>query len=140
MLMILEMPVDKKQNIVDAGYLLPYCIQMARFQATGRYTNKRFLKLFHDQKIIYTDQVPEINIEEYDHEIDEMANKMGEILKQDSLDQSNEFFYHSRLLLETLKYRSVKQTAKAIGIPYNSVRRSLTDYKNSLIVCSESQQ
>jgi hypothetical protein len=160
MLMILEMPMEKKQNIADAGYLLPYALQMARFQSTGKYTNKRFLKLFkREREVAFTMKMStnkktsssnetffetdasEIsrNIPEnddYDHEIDELAEKFGDILKRDSHDQNDPFFYHSRLFMETMKYRSVRQAAKVIGIPHRSISRSLTEYKKVLIECS----
>lgn len=164
MLIILEMPTEKKQDIVDAGYLLPYALQMARFQSTGKYTNKRFLKLFkRDMEVNFTMRMPrrkgtgagdetffesdasEIsrNIprdEDYDHDIDQMAEKFGEIIKRDSHDQNDPFFYHSRLFMETMKHKSVRQAAKVIGISYRSVRRSLSEYRKVLIECSGLQQ
>lgn len=159
MLMILEMPTEKKQDIVDAGYLLPYALQMARFQTTGKYTNKRFLKLFKREREVslilkintgktsaYSENPFERDAsemlrsipqnEDYDHEIDELAEKFGDILKRDSHDQNDPFFYHSRLFMETMKYRSVRQAAKVIGIPHRSISRSLTEYKKVLIECS----
>lgn len=152
LLMICEMPMEKKIKIVDGGYLLPYALQMLRFQGTGN-KNNTFQKHFQNKKeipyyfkvdygphgekmqsnFIDTYGTHTLKVEEYDAEKAEIEEKITEKIKQDSVSQSNEFFYHSRLILESIKYKNVKKTANAIGIPYNSVRRSLSDYKKALM-------
>lgn len=160
MVIICEMPEEKKKQIVSNDYLLPFSLQIMRNQVSAknwtgyrkkycnrenihplfehfRAINLEFLAL--DETDLLSDDWYGANsiINEIDGETD-ILNKAFDKIKQDSLSQDNEFFYHSRVLLETMKYKNVKKTAAAIGIPYKSVRNNLKDYKKALIEWSKS--
>lgn len=137
-LIICELPEEKKRAMIENGYLLPYAMRVLRFQGVG-YKNNKFRKDFCNTNLVFVDEITDSEDTEYDYKGDEMESKITERIQQDSLDQNNEFFYHSRLLLISLRHKNVKKTAQAIGIPYNSVRDNLKDYKKVLIEWSRSQ-
>lgn len=162
MLIICEMPAEKKKQIVSNDYLLPFSLQIMRNQVSNKnwttfrkkYGNRENIKSL-DEMIEFTvsgeseslntigkllsDDWYGVNstLSEIDGEEDSL-NKVFEKVKEDSTSQDNEFFYHSRVLLETMKHKNVKRTAAAIGIPYQSIRLSLKDYKKALIEWSKS--
>lgn len=157
MLIICELPNEKKENIVRNDYLLPYALNIIRNQvSTKKWTQwrKKYenrLPVIPNDFLVFRDRLG-FNDAEYfgdvwqqsdnwygaDRMVDELDpvdltnEKILKKVKDDSLNQNNEYFYHSRVLLESMKYRNVKKTAEAIGIPYKSVLRNLNDYKEAL--------
>lgn len=139
MLIICELPQEKKENIVRNDYLLPYALNIMRNQVSSSKWTQWRKKYESRVPIVVSEDLAagddwyeaDRMVEELDP-IDLTNEKILKRVKDDSTDQRNEYFYHSRVLLESMKYRNVKKTAEAIGIPYKSVLRNLNDYKEAL--------
>lgn len=132
--MIMEMPQDKLSHIVDSNYLLPYALQMVRFQTSThpRSQGTKFNKLFN-QKNQSIDEIYHPTEYEPDLELNFIDSKI--ILKKiwdDSSSQDNKYFYHSRLVLEKLKYKHFTMLSKVTKIPYKSVLDAVKQYRNYL--------
>lgn len=70
-----------------------------------------------------------LNIIDADIKLGIVSEKMNDDMKS----QTNDYFYHARLLNEMLeKQLNQKQLAKLIGIPYSSVRHTIKQYREHL--------
>jgi len=136
-LIILELNEDKKKMIIENGYLLPYALQVTRFQVSDKnWTN--FRKLFGNREnhVFVEDfkDIADINTSEH---LD--PQNIVTKIKSDTLSKSNPYFYHSRLLDELLtNHKSVTDLSKAIGIPYRSVCYAIKEYRTYLKQWSKS--
>ncbi len=146
MLIICELSPERKKQMVENQYLTQYALQIARFQGIGDRRTARgnsFQRKFADPTMVYTDKIieaPEQASYQYKYVNDYLEPAISARVNRDGQEQTNPFFYHSRLLLETIKYKTIKEAASAIGIPYVSVRRNLKEYKHVLNEWLKSQQ
>jgi len=132
MTILLELSEEKKQQIIDSDYLLPYAIQTARYQTSPKNWTK-FRKLYcNREELIFTDEF----IELVDEIIEDSPINLSLIInriKEDMKEQTNKYFYHSRLLYELIESgKNTKQLSREIGIPYTSVRHALNEYRTNL--------
>jgi hypothetical protein len=146
---LLELSEEKKQEILEFGFLLPYAIQTARFQVSNKNWTA-FRKEFgnREQIICYQDLHTHEGLslqnipaeEEEEHSLIYGLDIMKQI-KKDMRLQTNKYFYHSRLLFEVIdKGISIKQLSRELGIPYTSVIHSIKQYREYLKTWLESAQ
>lgn len=146
MLIICELPQEKKKQMIENNYLMPYALRVLRFQSAGDSRCARgnsFQRKFADPTMIYTGDtidIPSTPGYGIDFINDILEPKVCSKVAEDGREQTNPYFYHSRLLMETIRYKSMKEAAKVIGIPYVSVQRNLKDYKKFLNEWLRSQQ
>ena len=150
---LLELPDHKKETISENNYLIPYALQILKFQVSHcnwtafrkKFGNRENLVLVEnfdgDNGKIYIENhyqnkqsVPLFDIKDYDaHDIDEEfidTEKVVKKIEEDMLDQNNKYFYHSRLLNELIITGvNTKQLSRDIGIPYTSVRHAIKEYR-----------
>ena len=150
---LLELPDHKKETISENNYLIPYALQILKFQVSHcnwtafrkKFGNRENLVLVEnfdgDNGKIYIENhyqnkqsVPLFDIKDYDaHDIDEEfidTEKVVKKIEADMLDQNNKYFYHSRLLNELIITGvNTKQLSRDIGIPYTSVRHAIKEYR-----------
>ena len=150
---LLELPDHKKKTISENNYLIPYALQILKFQVSHcnwtafrkKFGNRENLVLVEnfdgDNGKIYIENhyqnkqsVPLFDIKDYDaHDIDEEfidTEKVVKKIEADMLDQNNKYFYHSRLLNELIITGvNTKQLSRDIGIPYTSVRHAIKEYR-----------
>ena len=150
---LLELPDHKKETISENNYLIPYALQILKFQVSHcnwtafrkKFGNRENLVLVEnfdgDKGKIYIENhyqnkqsVPLFDIKDYDaHDIDEEfidTEKVVKKIEEDMLDQNNKYFYHSRLLNELIITGvNTKQLSRDIGIPYTSVRHAIKEYR-----------
>ena len=150
---LLELPEHKKETISENNYLIPYALQILKFQVSHcnwtafrkKFGNRENLVLVEnfdgDKGKIYIENhyqnkqsVPLFDIKDYDaHDIDEEfidTEKVVKKIEEDMLDQNNKYFYHSRLLNELIITGvNTKQLSRDIGIPYTSVRHAIKEYR-----------
>lgn len=150
---LLELPEHKKETISENNYLIPYALQILKFQVSHcnwtafrkKFGNRENLVLVEnfdgDNGKIYIENhyqnkqsVPLFDIKDYDaHDIDEEyidTEKVVKKIEADMLDQNNKYFYHSRLLNELIITGvNTKQLSRDIGIPYTSVRHAIKEYR-----------
>ena len=153
---LLELPDHKKETISENNYLIPYALQILKFQVSHcnwtafrkKFGNRENLVLVEnfdgDNGKIYIENhyqnkqsVPLFDIKDYDaHDIDEEfidTEKVVKKIEEDMLDQNNKYFYHSRLLNELIITGvNTKQLSRDIGIPYTSVRHAIKEYRQHL--------
>ena len=153
---LLELPDHKKETISENNYLIPYALQILKFQVSHcnwtafrkKFGNRENLVLVEnfdgDKGKIYIENhyqnkqsVPLFDIKDYDaHDIDEEfidTEKVVKKIQEDMLDQNNKYFYHSRLLNELIITGvNTKQLSRDIGIPYTSVRHAIKEYRQHL--------
>ena len=153
---LLELPDHKKETISENNYLIPYALQILKFQVSHcnwtafrkKFGNRENLILVEnfdgDNGKIYIENhyqnkqsVPLFDIKDYDaHDIDEEfidTEKVVKKIEADMLDQNNKYFYHSRLLNELIITGvNTKQLSRDIGIPYTSVRHAIKEYRQHL--------
>ena len=153
---LLELPDHKKETISENNYLIPYALQILKFQVSHcnwtafrkKFGNRENLVLVEnfdgDKGKIYIENhyqnkqsVPLFDIKDYDaHDIDEEfidTEKVVKKIEEDMLDQNNKYFYHSRLLNELIITGvNTKQLSRDIGIPYTSVRHAIKEYRQHL--------
>ena len=153
---LLELPDHKKETISENNYLIPYALQILKFQVSHcnwtsfrkKFGNRENLVLVEnfdgDNGKIYIENhyqnkqsVPLFDIKDYDaHDIDEEfidTEKVVKKIEADMLDQNNKYFYHSRLLNELIITGvNTKQLSRDIGIPYTSVRHAIKEYRQHL--------
>lgn len=153
---LLELPDHKKETISENNYLIPYALQILKFQVSHcnwtafrkKFGNRENLVLVEnfdgDKGKIYIENhyqnkqsVPLFDIKDYDaHDIDEEfidTEKVVKKIEADMLDQNNKYFYHSRLLNELIITGvNTKQLSRDIGIPYTSVRHAIKEYRQHL--------
>lgn len=153
---LLELPDHKKETISENNYLIPYALQILKFQVSHcnwtafrkKFGNRENLILVEnfdgDKGKIYIENhyqnkqsVPLFDIKDYDaHDIDEEfidTEKVVKKIEADMLDQNNKYFYHSRLLNELIITGvNTKQLSRDIGIPYTSVRHAIKEYRQHL--------
>jgi len=127
-----ELPEEKKNRILENDYLLPYAIQTARNQTSKRNWTK-FRKLYDNrEKLVFTEEFQDL-IEELDETIIVEWPLLINKIREDMKEQSNKYFYHSRLLYELIESgKNTKQLSREIGIPYTSVRHALNEYRTNL--------
>ena len=130
-LIILELPEQKKQMIIENGYLLPYTLQIIRFQVSTKnwtsyrkkYGNRENLQYVPD----FTDHPESVPDEQID------CNNIVSKIQSETIEQRNKCFYHSRLLEELIAHdNNIKALARSIGIPYRSVIYAITEYRKHL--------
>ena len=150
---LLELPDHKKETISENNYLIPYALQILKFQVSHcnwtafrkKFGNRENLVLVEnfdgDNGKIYIENhyqnkqsVPLFDIKDYDaHDIDEEfidTEKVVKKIEADMLDQNNKYFYHSRLLNELIITGvNTKQLSRDIVIPYTSVRHAIKEYR-----------
>lgn len=141
MVMLLETPKVKLDNIISNGYLLPYAINIMRNQASGANKSTKFSKSYQDERMMYTEiTITGIPVyqqdasEDYDDEIWRHIRERIVLvkIKDDAEKQTNAWFYHSRLFLLQMEHKNKKNLSKKIGIPYNSILYAINEYKNHL--------
>lgn len=149
MLIILELPKDKINHIIENGYLQPYTLNVIRNQTNHKQWSK-FRKLYDNREnLSFTDDLPESK--EFNDPIDEQHNESIRFasetieerilnkIKSDSLSQSNTYFYHSRLiLLLNENFKSIREMSREVGIPLRSMCRAIREYKEYLKQWAES--
>ena len=135
--MILELPELKVTHIVENGYLLPYAMRTARNQVVFKYS--RFNKLYSQIDSISSEAVESmpIVIDEYENtELQYLrADKIINQINIDSLDQNNRYFFHAHVVLKLKdkeRFKNAKQLSIATGIPYRTIRKSITEYYKEL--------
>lgn len=134
-LILLEYPKDKLMNIIEKGYLLPWSLQIMRFQTDPHHYNRNrtFNKKFNNG-IVYVsiENHLELNVISQDTDDIVIGETISKKVLQDSLNQKNPHFYHAKLAIERTKYKNTKELSRAVGIPYFSVRYALKEYKTYL--------
>ena len=155
---LLELPDHKKETISENNYLIPYALQILKFQVSHcnwtafrkKFGNRENLVMFDDinindkrgeikeditDKFIILNKSLEIPIYDY-HTLEEEfidTEKVVKKIEEDMLDQNNKYFYHSRLLNELIITGvNTKQLSRDIGIPYTSVRHAIKEYRQHL--------
>lgn len=73
-----------------------------------------------------------IEQDSYTIERKELIEKLINQLNTDSIEQTNTYFYHSRLILELLNYKSVAELSRVTKIPAKSIYIALDEYKSHL--------
>ena len=132
---LLEMPDEKINHIIENGYILPYAINIIRLQSISKRDtfNKNFnhpFKFAIDiEELELIDE--SVNAEEIEYKYLQ-ADKLIDKIKNDSLDQYNEHFYGSRLALLKVEHGSIKAVSRSTGIPYRSMQDALKKYVNYL--------
>ena len=142
MLILLEMPHDKLNNIIKEGYLVPYAINIMRNQVSPLNNTTYRRKFGNIENLTYdTEKVDKSTQTHSDKDIEAEEDQIWEIIrehiimakiKDDSSSQTNTYFYHSRLLLLSQEYKNRAKLSRAIGIPYNSILYSIKEYKEYL--------
>ena len=129
---LLELPKEKQNQIIENDYILPYSLQIARFQVSNKNWT-RFRKLYcNREELIFTDEFIEL-VDEVIEESPINLNLIINKIKEDMREQTNKYFYHSRLLYELIESgKNTKQLSRDIGIPYTSVRYALQEYRITL--------
>jgi hypothetical protein len=134
---LIELPIEKKKQIVENDYLLPYSIQITKFQISNKTWTAYRKKYLNRENLIYIDSFDDFNYPEEEYEFDILDELDPSIIhnkiQSDMLDQSNKYFYHSRLLNELIvSDLNTKRLSVEIGIPYTSVRHALKEYRQHL--------
>ena len=128
---LLEMPEDKINHIIESQYLLPYALRVVRIQAVSKRDkfNKNFNYPFkfdidiNDIELV-DDSVDINEIEESQKEAEKVIAK----IKEDSCNQFSDYFYGSRLVLLKVEKGSIKEVSRSTGIPYRSMQDALKKY------------
>lgn len=132
---LLEMPEDKINHIIENKYLLPYALRVVRIQAVSK--RDRFNKNFNypmksdidiDSIELVDDSMDITEIEEAHKEAERVIAK----IKDDSCNQFSDYFYGSRLVLLKVEKGSIKEVSRSTGIPYRSMQDALKKYVNHL--------
>lgn len=130
-LIILELPEEKKQMIIENGYLLPYSLQIIRFQVSTKNWTAFRKKYCNRENLEYKEDFKDIPDEQPVQTID--CENIVSKIKTDTIEQRNKYFYHSRLLEELIAHdNNIKALARSIGIPYRSVIYAITEYRKHL--------
>lgn len=130
-LIILELPEEKKQMIIENGYLMPYTLQIIRFQVSAKNWTAYRKKYGNREGLDYVADFQDTPDAMPDEQVD--CNQIVDKIKTDTIQQQNRYFYHSRLLEELILHdNNVKSLARSIGIPYQSVRSALKEYRKHL--------
>ena len=155
---LLELPDHKKETISENNYLIPYALQILKFQVSHcnwtafrkKFGNRENLILFVDcltstsstQKeneitdgILRVSNTFDLPCYDYNTLEEEFIDteKVVKKIEEDMLDQNNKYFYHSRLLNELIITGvNTKQLSRDIGIPYTSVRHAIKEYRQHL--------
>ena len=128
---LLEMPGDKLNHIIENGYLLPYTLQIVRFQSIDEKSK------FNSQFIIYeTIDNIEIPFDPIETQTELMESELRQLkaeitlkkIESDSLDQSNKYFYQANIAKSKPKYGSIRALSRKVGIDYRGMQIALNQY------------
>ena len=131
MSILLEMPGDKLNHIISNGYLLPYTLQIVRFQSIDEKSKFNSQFIIHetiDNIEIAFDPI-ETQSELIDNEIRQLKAEITlKKIESDSLNQDNKYFYHANIAKSKPKYGSIRALSRKVGIDYRSMQIALNQY------------
>ena len=116
---VFKLPNVKLKDIYDRGKHLDYFFLICRNSIYNYYKKKR----------IEWVQIPE-NYDIEDEEYYENGNDILDLIEEWGEDHNSMWWYHSRLIKLYVDEGSYRLVSKKTGIPFNSIRVSVREFKN----------